>query len=40
MQKECYTHDFSRFEPDIVASRRHPKKLFCCVTKRRKETNT
>jgi len=34
MQKECYTLDFTKYEPYIVPTRSWPKKMYCTVTKK------
>jgi hypothetical protein len=32
--KEWYSHDFSKYEPFIIPSIKHPKRLYCTITKK------
>lgn len=33
MARDCYSQDFSKYEPNIVPNKRNPHKLYCTVTK-------
>jgi len=34
MAKSCYAQDFTEYEPHIVPSKKHPKRLYCKLTKK------